>query len=128
MQRVLTELEGMSDLVIIDTPAALAVGDALPLLQRASGAVLIARMKTTDRASVRRLMRVLREAHSTVLGVVATGVSSQGGYGGHAYTYYGGASTKGRLNGRTRRAQERLFGAQAGRHAAVADPPEQHEL
>ena len=78
--RVLHELESSSDIVIIDSAAALAVSDTLPLLQAASGVVLIARLNRSTRAGIRRLQQVITAASGTVLGVVATGASPRGGY------------------------------------------------
>jgi capsular exopolysaccharide synthesis family protein len=87
MERVLGELEADSDLVIVDSAAALAVSDALPLLQWTSGVVLIARLNRTTRAGVRRLQRIIESANGTIFGVVATGAPSQGGYDGYGYGY-----------------------------------------
>jgi capsular exopolysaccharide synthesis family protein len=87
MRNVLSELEEQADLVIIDTAAALAVSDALPLLETASGIVMIVRMNRSSAAAVRRLLKVSSSAHGTVLGVVATGSSRPGAYG-DAYGYY----------------------------------------
>ena len=98
MARLLGELETHSDLVIVDTAAALAVSDPLPLLQEASGVVLIARMNTTTRESLRRLQRVITSARGTVVGVVATATSSGPGYDeyGYGYTPNGATGLRGR--------------------------------
>jgi capsular exopolysaccharide synthesis family protein len=80
MQRVLREVESLGDIVIIDTPAALAVSDPLPLMRSVSGVVLVARMNTSSRETVRRLQKMIQAAHGTLLGVVATGVSAGPGY------------------------------------------------
>jgi capsular exopolysaccharide synthesis family protein len=88
MQRVLRELEADSDLVIIDTPAALAVSDPVPLMRNVSGVVLVARMNRSSRQTIRRLQRIVESAHGTLLGVVATGVSAGPGYEGYYPKYY----------------------------------------
>jgi non-specific protein-tyrosine kinase len=80
LRRVLGELEAQADLVIIDSAAALAVSDTLPLLQVASGVVLIARLNRSTKAPVRRLQQVITAANGTILGVVATGATARGGY------------------------------------------------
>lgn len=87
MERVLGELEADADLVIVDSAAALAVSDALPLLRWTSGVVLIARLNRTTRAGVRRLQRIIEAANGTILGVVATGAPTRGGYDGYGYGY-----------------------------------------
>ncbi len=88
MSRVLRQLEAESDLVVIDTPAALMVSDPLPLIELASGVVLVARMNTSTREKVRRLRKIVSAAHGNLLGVVATGVSAGPGYGYYASKYY----------------------------------------
>lgn len=88
MARVLRDLEARSDLVVIDTPAALMVSDPLPLIELASGVVLVARMNSSTREKVRRLRKIVNAAHGNLLGVVATGVASGPGYGYYASKYY----------------------------------------
>jgi capsular exopolysaccharide synthesis family protein len=111
MRNVLREVEANSDLVIIDTPAALAVSDPLPLIGLVSGVVLVARMNRTSRDTVRRLQRVLEAAGGTLVGVVATGVTAGPGYELYSSKYYAhtGANGSGpphRL-GRLRRSADR---------------------
>lgn len=89
MRALLRNLEEQADLVIIDTPAALAVGDALPLLQSVSGVVVIVRMNHSSRAAVGRLQKVIASASGTVVGAVATASGAGAGYG-EAYGYYYG--------------------------------------
>jgi capsular exopolysaccharide synthesis family protein len=87
MERTLHELESGADLVIVDSAAALAVSDALPLLRWASGVVVIARLNRTTRTAIRRLQKIITAASGTLLGVVATGAPSRGGYDGYGYGY-----------------------------------------
>ena len=87
MERVLHELESEADLVIVDSAAALAVSDALPLLRWTSGVVLIARLNRSTRAGIRRLQKIITSANGTLLGVVATGAPSRSGYDGYGYGY-----------------------------------------
>lgn len=77
--RLLTDLEAQSDLVVVDSAAALAVSDTLPLLQAASGVVLIARLNRSTKSAIRRLQQVITAASGTILGVVVTGASARGG-------------------------------------------------
>jgi capsular exopolysaccharide synthesis family protein len=87
MEQVLNELEAQSDLVIVDSAAALAVSDALPLLRWTSGVVMIARLNRTTRAGIRRLQKIITAADGTLLGVVATGAPTRFGYDGYGYGY-----------------------------------------
>jgi capsular exopolysaccharide synthesis family protein len=88
MRELLSELESRFDLVVIDTPAALAVSDAVPLMQSVSGVVLIARMNRSSRDTVRRLLKILISAHGVLLGAVATGVTAGPGYEKYSQAYY----------------------------------------
>jgi polysaccharide biosynthesis transport protein len=94
MERLLPQLEASADLVIIDTPAALAVSDSIPLLQMASGIVLVARMNRTTRDQLKRLQRVIRGVNGTIVGVVATAVGGGPGYKEYGYAYYGADNGK----------------------------------
>jgi capsular exopolysaccharide synthesis family protein len=101
MQRIVEELESQSDLVIIDTPAALAVSDPLPLMRNVSGIVVVARMNRSSRHRIRRLQKVIESAHGHVLGVVATGTTSGPGYT-HYYPSHYSNGTNGSLPRRRR--------------------------
>jgi capsular exopolysaccharide synthesis family protein len=89
MRQLVSRLESLSELVVVDTPAALAVSDALPLVQWVSGAVVVVRANRTSRSAVKRLQKLIEAGHGTVLGVVATGASSADtyGYGDGRYGY-----------------------------------------
>jgi len=87
MERTLHELETGADFVIVDSAAALAVSDALPLLRWTSGVVVIARLNRTTRAGIRRLQKIITAANGNLLGVVATGAPNRGGYDGYGYGY-----------------------------------------
>jgi capsular exopolysaccharide synthesis family protein len=88
MRNLVRTLEGQTDLVVIDSPAALAVSDAVPLMQNVSGVVLIARMNRSSRETVRRLQKIIVSAHANLLGAVATGVTSGPGYEKYSNSYY----------------------------------------
>lgn len=125
---LIRELEADNDLVIIDTPAALAVSDPLPLVRRVSGVVMIARMNHTTRQTVRRLQKILQSAHGTLLGVVATGVTHGPGYEHYYPKYYSsnGDGPHGRRRlGRRRgsRKAKAAAAATASPTAAAAAPP-----
>jgi non-specific protein-tyrosine kinase len=116
MRRVLAEAEARSDLVIIDSPAALAVSDPLPLMRVVSGVVLVARMNRSSRVTVGRLQRVIEAAGGTSLGVVATGVTATLGYDHYSAKYYTQSSVNGSA-GRFRRGK-RPVGSSSGPEAS----------
>jgi capsular exopolysaccharide synthesis family protein len=97
---MLRELGAEHDLVIIDTPAALAVSDPVPLMRHVSGIVMVARMNRSSRQNVRRLRKIIDQAHGKLLGIVATGVSAGPGYEHYHPTYY---ATSNGTNGSSKR-------------------------
>jgi tyrosine-protein kinase len=88
MRSLLVALESQTDLVIVDSPAALAVSDAVPLMQAVSGVVLIARMNHSKRDTIHRLQKMIVAAHGKLLGIVATGVTAGPGYEKYSQEYY----------------------------------------
>jgi len=88
MELVLRRLEAESDLVLVDTPAALAVSDPVPLMRSVSGVVVVARMNHSSRQTIRRLQKIIESAHGTLLGVIATGTASGPGHGHYYPAYY----------------------------------------
>lgn len=88
MRELIRVLEDQADLVIIDTPAALAVSDSVPLMQSVSGVVLVARMHRSKRDTISRLRKIIDSAHGRLLGAVATGVTSGPGYEKYSQEYY----------------------------------------
>lgn len=86
MRNLLSDLAERFDIVIVDTPAALAVGDAIPLFRQVSGILLLGRVGVTTRESITQCASMIRNAQGMLLGVVATGVSHRRAYGyGYAY-------------------------------------------
>jgi Mrp family chromosome partitioning ATPase len=76
MTSVLRELSERFETVVIDTPPLLAVSDALPLVAKASGVVVVARIDHTMRGALSRAVQILKGAGANVLGPVATGAST----------------------------------------------------
>ncbi len=109
LRRVLVELEEDADLVVIDSAAALAVSDTLPLLQAATGVVLIARLNRSTKVAIRRLQKVIEAASGTILGVVVTGATARGG---HEYGYGYSIAPEPRGTWRDRRRKKREAEAQ----------------
>jgi capsular exopolysaccharide synthesis family protein len=97
---VLRQLEEENDLVIVDTPAALAVSDPVPLMRTVSGVVIVARMNHSTRQMVRRLRKIIDQAHGRLLGVVATGVSAGPGYEHYYPKYYATNGANGSRKGK----------------------------
>jgi capsular exopolysaccharide synthesis family protein len=87
MHRLIEELSRMCDLVIIDTGPILAVSDALPLLDRVSGTLLVARLGVIQREELAHLRKLLDTAQSLAVGIVATGTKKRESYP-YAYSAY----------------------------------------
>jgi tyrosine-protein kinase len=91
---LLGRLREAYDLVIVDTPPLLWVGDALTLSSHADGLIIVARLKGLRRPMMRELRRLLEAVPTRKLGFVVTGPISgdNGVYGdvdadGYGYGY-----------------------------------------
>ena len=102
---LIKHLESICDLVVIDSPAALAVSDAMPLMPAVSGVVIVARMNQSGRATVNRLNKIVVAAHGHLLGVVATAVTSGPGYERYSSHYYAATDKAPKRRGRRARAE-----------------------
>jgi receptor protein-tyrosine kinase/non-specific protein-tyrosine kinase len=109
MERALRRLEDSSDLVVIDSPAALMVSDPLPLIELATGVILVARMNRSTRERISRLRKIVSAAHGTLFGVVATGATTGLGYDHYTSGYYTQNGT-GRFGRRGREPEPRAGG------------------
>lgn len=73
MENLLVQLREQYDYVILDTPPAGVVTDAMVLARQADGVVLVARTEVANREAVRQVLRSFRSADIRVLGVVLNG-------------------------------------------------------
>jgi len=89
MRALFAEISERFEFIVIDSTPLLPVSDAIPLLDQASGTVVVGRVNRTTREALHRLRHVLGTAQAHVLGVVATGAAGQGlyEYGGYGYGY-----------------------------------------
>jgi capsular exopolysaccharide synthesis family protein len=88
LANILAELRNRYDTVVIDNPPLLRVGDAMTLSSRADGLILLTRLNTIRRPTLRELSRVLDAVPTAKLGYVVTGSRPEGGYsGGYGYGY-----------------------------------------
>lgn len=90
VEQLLASLNEIADIVILDSPPALAVADAAVLSTQVDGAVLVIEAGKTHRDAARQAVLNLQRAGAHVLGAVLNGVSNaQAGYGyyyAHALT------------------------------------------
>lgn len=87
MQVLLAELAGQTEMVIIDTPPAIAVTDAAILASQSDGVVMVITCGRTTRDQARVAMQALENAGVKPLGVVMNQVDRRKGYG-YYYNYY----------------------------------------
>jgi non-specific protein-tyrosine kinase len=93
MAAIIEDLESQADLVMFDTPPALAVTDAAVLSTKVDGVLLVNRAGHTRRAVIQRAVEELRRVEANLLGVVLNQLSlRRGGYYFPQYYYYGQAS------------------------------------
>lgn len=102
MAELLGALETQYDLVVIDTPPVTVVSDALQLLSRGPGVVVVVRLNQTTRDSATRLRDQLVTIGVAPLGIVVNAVPSRG----EKYYHYG-ESTNDSSNGSALRSRDR---------------------
>jgi tyrosine-protein kinase len=84
LAEILEQLAERADIVLIDAPPLLTVGDTLILSSKVDAILLIARMGIVRRPMLKELRRVLQACPAVKLGFVLTGAQSEEGY---SYAY-----------------------------------------
>ncbi|MGH2796342.1 MAG: division plane positioning ATPase MipZ [Thermoleophilaceae bacterium] len=90
--KIFRALRERADVVLVDAPGALHVGDVIALSSRVDGIVVVARSKVLRRQTLAELKRLLALARTPALGFVATGE-------GDGESYAAGFSTSGYRSG-----------------------------
>jgi succinoglycan biosynthesis transport protein ExoP len=85
MRQLLTELQGRFDIVVVDSPALGAVGDALALIPAVDGVVVVSGLGQTTRDAVRRFKKQLSLISARPVGVVANFTEIERGYSAYYY-------------------------------------------
>jgi polysaccharide biosynthesis transport protein len=86
--RMLDELAERFDLVLIDTPPVLSVGDTLALSPKVDAMLVAVRLKAIRRPILAELRRALQTCPSVKLGCIVTGAELEEGYGYDTYEYH----------------------------------------
>ena len=112
--RVLTPLREQADYVLVDSPPACVVGDAIRLAARLDGIVVVTRVGIANRSALKDLRRQLAEAPAPPLGVVVSDAAIPGvdGYARYARYTHSGQAAAGSRNGKSDRSR-------TSRHADV---------
>jgi capsular exopolysaccharide synthesis family protein len=86
MRSVLEEAERQFDVVIIDSPALLAVTDGVILASAVDGVVMVVRRAQTHEAALKAALQLLKAANPKLIGVVVNRVKQNANY--QYYRYY----------------------------------------
>lgn len=90
MKELLKQLQGIYDIVILDSPPYLPVADVAVLSEYADAVIVVARHNQTDRRNLKDLKRRFNDPEIKLTGVVINRVSvKQKDYYYHQYYYYG---------------------------------------
>jgi len=120
MQSLIRHFREQSDLVVIDTPPALAVADAAILSTMVDGVILVCDPNKTKRRDLRHAREAIEAVGGKILGLVVNRLNPRGGmyyyYGNYNYNYgsvtddgvSSVASAPARDGGRSRRKRERV--------------------
>jgi capsular exopolysaccharide synthesis family protein len=90
LQEILEELRERADLVLIDVPPLLHVGDAMSLAAHVDALILVLRVSALRRPMLSELRRLLSTCPTASLGLVVAGADAEADYGygyGDAYGY-----------------------------------------
>jgi capsular exopolysaccharide synthesis family protein len=86
LRQMLDSLRDQADIVLIDAPPLLLVGDALQLASHVDGIVVVTRLGRVTRQMLNDLRRALRSCDAAKIGFVATGAEREAHYGsGYGY-------------------------------------------
>lgn len=88
MSAFLEELKTQYDLIVIDTPPALAVADAQIMSTKCDGVILVISAGTTKRDAVSKMKANMDHVKANVIGAVLNNVDRKSGEG-YYYYYYG---------------------------------------
>jgi polysaccharide biosynthesis transport protein len=86
---ILAELRERADVVLVDAPPALRVGDAMALSRKVDGVIVVTRMKIVRRQMLGELARQLETMPTPVLGFVVTDAAGEEEGYGYGYGYGG---------------------------------------
>jgi Mrp family chromosome partitioning ATPase/capsular polysaccharide biosynthesis protein len=89
VKEIIAQLRERADLVLLDAPPLLHVGDALVLSTEVEGVLVVARMDVVHRGMITELDRLLRTMPSAKLGLIIAGADADSSYGYGYASYYG---------------------------------------
>ncbi|HBX69553.1 MAG TPA: hypothetical protein DEH25_09280 [Chloroflexi bacterium] len=87
MDRILTHIKGMADLIVVDSPP-LFVTDAAVLAKKVDGILLVVQLGKSRRDTVKEMMVQIERTGTSVLGVIINKISSGSNYYSKYYGSY----------------------------------------
>jgi succinoglycan biosynthesis transport protein ExoP len=87
VEEILTRLRAQADVVLVDAPPLLHVGDALTLSAKVEGVIVVARVNVVRKRMLEEVRRLLATLPSEKLGFVLAGANAEEGYG-YGSNYY----------------------------------------
>jgi succinoglycan biosynthesis transport protein ExoP len=94
IEAIIAECRRRVDILIIDGPPLLAVGDPMSLSRLADGVLLVARPELLRRHALREARRLIDALPAKVVGVVANGLPEAAGYGYYGRSYRSSTTTE----------------------------------
>lgn len=95
LANILAALRTSHDVVLVDTPPMLSVGDTLALTSQLDALMLVSNLSLTKRGELHELRRVLALARCQILGTALTASALDSNYGyGYGYGSYGVAAKR----------------------------------
>lgn len=84
---VLTALQGMADVVLLDSAPVLPVADAAILATRVDGTLLVVAAGASSRKQLHRTLELLGQVEAPLIGVVLNRAKGEAEFGGYGYAY-----------------------------------------
>lgn len=95
MSEFIKELEAQFDYIIFDTPPVGVVVDAIPIIKKSDGVVLVVKNNSTTYPQLNKTLDILKRSEGRVLGIIVNRIKPsetkkyKSGYSGYNYGYYG---------------------------------------
>ncbi len=105
MRRIIADMQQTADIVLLDTPPALAVTDAAVLAPALDGVILVVRPGKTRRSGLRQTIMQFQQVNAHILGVVLNNVDLQGKPYAYRYQYYSNYSAYQSYYGKSEKAK-----------------------
>jgi Mrp family chromosome partitioning ATPase len=101
LEKVLKQLRERADVVLVDAPPLIGVGDAMTISAKVDGVVVLARMNLLTRPQVGELHRLLATSPADTLGFIISGAEAEEDRYGYGVDGYYAVSPERDRRGRT---------------------------